>query len=262
MNEPAQSSRRLALGIEYDGTAYHGWQSQPHAPSIQEELNKALSTVADAQIECVGAGRTDAGVHASAQVAHFDPPVDRKLRAWLLGANTSLPDDISITWVRQVPADFHARFSAISRSYRYSILNRPVRSALHRNRVWWVYRPLDHERMHEAAQQLLGRHDFSAFRASACQSHTPVREMTHIEVTREEDFIYLDCTANAFLHHMVRNIVGSLVRIGLGEESVGWLDVTRAAGDRKLAGMTAPAAGLMLNHVGYPAELLAHRHSE
>jgi tRNA pseudouridine38-40 synthase len=262
LNDSAQPRQRLALGIEYDGTGYHGWQVQPHAPSIQAELDRALSAVADSPIECVGAGRTDAGVHASGQVAHFDPPVERRLRSWLLGGNTTLPDDISIIWVRHVPTDFHARFSAVSRSYRYAILNRPVRSALHRNRVWWVYRRLDHERMHEAAQQLLGRHDFSAFRASACQSHTPVREVTHIAVSREADFLYLDCTANAFLHHMVRNIVGSLVRIGLGEESVGWLGETLATGDRKLSGMTAPAAGLTLNHVEYPAELLAYRDSE
>lgn len=254
-----QSQSRLAFGIEYDGTAYSGWQFQSHAPSIQEQLNKALSVVADAPVECIGAGRTDAGVHASGQVAHFEPPVERKLRSWLLGVNTNLPEDISVLWVRQVPADFHARYSAVSRSYRYTILNRPVRSALERDRVWWIYHPLDADRMHEAAQALLGEHDFSAFRAAACQSRTPIREMTRIRVSRDRDHIYVDCTANAFLHHMVRNIVGSLARVGLGEESVGWLAEVLEARDRKLSGITAPAVGLVLEQVEYPAGLLERR---
>jgi tRNA pseudouridine38-40 synthase len=251
-----QSLPRLAFGIEYDGTAYCGWQYQPHAPSIQEELNKALSVVADTTVECIGAGRTDAGVHANGQVAHFDSPVLRKMRSWLLGVNTNLPDDITILWVREVPAEFHARYSALARSYRYTILNRPVRSALQRNRVWWVYRALDAARMHAAAQALLGKHDFSAFRAAACQSNTPVRVLTSISVTRHDDLIHIDCTANAFLHHMVRNVVGSLVRVGLGEESVSWLAEVLSARDRTRAGITAPAAGLVLNQVEYPADML------
>jgi tRNA pseudouridine38-40 synthase len=254
-----QSLPRLAFAIEYDGTAYSGWQYQPHAPSIQDELNKALSIVADTRVECIGAGRTDAGVHASGQIAHFDPPVARKLRSWLLGVNTNLPDDITVLWVREVPADFHARYSAVARSYRYTILNRPVRSALERNRTWWVYRPLEVDRMLEASQALLGQHDFSAFRASACQSHSPVRTMTSISVVRNADFIYIGCTANAFLHHMVRNIVGSLVRVGLGEESVAWFGEVLATRDRKLSGITAPAAGLVLETVEFPAGMLERR---
>jgi tRNA pseudouridine38-40 synthase len=253
------ASQRFAAGIEYDGTAYCGWQSQPHAPSIQAELNRALSMVAAEAIECVGAGRTDSGVHSIGQVAHFETPVVRSARSWLLGANTNLPEDISVLWVRPVSADFHARFSAVSRSYRYMILNRQVRSALQRERVWWVYHPLDHEQMHTAAQQLLGKHDFSAFRASACQSNTPVRVMEHINVTRAGDYLQIDCKANAFLHHMLRNIVGSLVRVGQGEETVEWLGEVLRGRDRTRSGITAPAAGLTLTSVGYPAELLSHR---
>ncbi len=254
-----QSSRRLAAGIEYDGTAYHGWQHQPHAPSIQEELNRALSMVAAEPVECIGAGRTDAGVHATGQVAHFDTSVSRAPRSWLLGANSKLPADINVLWVRPVSDEFHARFSAISRSYHYMILNRQVRSALLRDRAWWVYHPLDHERMHIAAQQLLGKHNFSAFRASHCQSHTPVRVMTHIEVSRVGDYLHINCTANAFLHHMVRNIVGSLVRVGQCKETIEWLGEVLRDADRSLSGITAPATGLSLTRVEYPAELLAHR---
>jgi tRNA pseudouridine38-40 synthase len=255
----SQSSQRFAAGIEYDGTAYCGWQSQPHAPSIQEELNRALSSVAASSVECTGAGRTDSGVHAAGQVAHFETTVTRSPRSWLLGANTNLPDDISLLWVRPVAAEFHARFSAISRAYRYVILNRQVRSPLQRDRVWWVYHPLDHERMHAAAQQLLGKHDFSAFRASACQSNTPVRVMEHVNVTRTGDYLYIDCKANAFLHHMVRNIVGSLVRIGQGEAPVEWLSDVLHGRDRTRSGITAPATGLTLTSVGYPPEMLGHR---
>ena len=254
-----QTGQRIAAGVEYDGTAYHGWQLQAHAPSVQEELNRAFSTVADTHIEVHGAGRTDAGVHASAQVLHFDTHVERSTRSWLLGVNTNLPDDINLLWVRPVSDEFHARYSATSRSYRYVILNRQVRSALNRNRVWWIYHPLDVDAMHLAAQQLLGEHDFSAFRAAACQSRTPMRDLTSISVTRDGDRIEIDCTANAFLHHTVRNIVGSLVRIGLGEEQVDWLGEVLRAGDRKLSGMTAPASGLTLTEVVYPSELLSRR---
>jgi tRNA pseudouridine38-40 synthase len=260
LTDSATSARsRLAAGIEYDGTAYSGWQYQTHAPSVQERLNAALTSVAAASLECTGAGRTDAGVHATGQVIHFDPPVQRSMRSWLLGVNSNLPDDINLLWVRPVPNEFHARYSATARSYRYVILNRTVRSALERDRVWWKYHPLDSDRMHEAAQQLLGEHDFSSFRAAACQSRTPVRELTEITVRRDGDHIYIDCTANAFLHHMVRNIVGSLARIGQGEESIGWLGEVLEQRDRTLSGVTAPASGLMLTRVEYPAELLAHR---
>ena len=243
---------RFALGIEYDGSAYNGWQIQPHAPSIQQCLNEALSVVANSGIECTGAGRTDTGVHASGQVAHFDSTAQRSRRSWLLGVNSNLPDDISVSWVQPVSGEFHARFAAIARSYRYVIFNRPERSALQRLYSWWVYQPLDHERMAAAAADLVGEHDFTSFRASSCQAHSAVRTLTDLQVSREGDFIYIECRANAFLHHMVRNIVGSLVRVGRRDEDVGWIQEIRESRDRKVSGMTAPAAGLTLTGVEYP----------
>ncbi len=243
---------RLAIGIEYDGTAYNGWQVQPHAPSVQAALNAAISVVADEPVECVGAGRTDTGVHATGQVAHFDTSARRAQRSWLLGINSNLPPDINLLWVRPVPADFHARFSAGSRSYRYRVLNRSVRSALYRHRAWWVRQPLELAPMEEAALALLGEHDFSSFRASACQAKSPVRTMTQFRVVRAGDWFTFECTANAFLHHMVRNLVGSLVRVGSGEEAPGWIADVLAARDRRVSGITAPAAGLTLTGVAYP----------
>ncbi len=248
----AAKPRRLAIGIEYDGTAYNGWQIQPHAPSIQAALNQAVAAVADEAVEVVGAGRTDTGVHASAQIAHFDTAADRTERSWLLGINSNLPADINVHWVRPVPVDFHARFAARSRSYRYLILNAPVRSALCRHRAWWVLKPLDAARMHAAAQVLVGEHDFSSFRAAACQASSPVRTVTEIRVSRHDDFIAISCSANAFLHHMVRNLAGSLVRIGSGEAEPDWLATVLEARDRKVSGMTAPAGGLTLTDVRYP----------
>ena len=248
----AADAHRLAIGIEYDGTAYNGWQIQPHAPSIQEALNKAVSVVADETVEVVGAGRTDTGVHATAQVAHFDTSAIRSEHSWLLGINSNLPSDVSVHWVRPVSADFHARFAARSRSYRYLILNAPVRSALYRHRAWWVIKALDAGRMHGAAQALLGEHDFSSFRAAACQADSPVRTMTEITVQRRDDFIAISCSANAFLHHMVRNLAGSLMRIGSGEAEPGWLAEALNAKDRTVSGMTAPAGGLTLTDVSYP----------
>lgn len=248
----AGGCRRLAIGIEYDGTAYNGWQIQPHAPSIQQSLNTAISVVAAEAVECVGAGRTDTGVHATGQVAHFDTTAVRSIRSWLLGVNSNLPSDINVNWVSEVDSDFHARFSARSRSYRYVILNRPVRSALLRHRAWWVLKPLDEVRMQRAADTLLGEHDFSSFRAAACQASSPVRTISELTVRRDGEFIYVDCSANAFLHHMVRNLVGSLARVGSGDETVEWLSAVLAARDRRISGITAPAAGLTLTAVGYP----------
>ena len=251
-----QCIERIAIGIEYDGTAYSGWQDQPHAPSVQRCLNEAISLVAAGETACVGAGRTDAGVHATGQAAHFDTAVRRSNRSWLLGINANLPADICVLWAQPVAEAFHARFAATSRSYRYRILNRQVRSALERNRVWWVRQPLDIAAMQAAAQCLVGRHDFSAFRAAACQSHSPIREMTQLDISRDADAVVVECTANAFLHHMVRNIVGSLVKVGLGEAEPEWVAGLLESRDRKLSGMTAPAAGLTLTSVGYPPELL------
>jgi tRNA pseudouridine38-40 synthase len=244
--------RRFAIGIEYDGSAYHGWQIQPHAPSIQQCLNEALSVVADSSVACTGAGRTDTGVHASGQVAHFDAPVQRSLRSWLLGINSNLPDGIAVQWVVPVTTDFHARFSAVARSYRYVILNRPARPAIGRQYVWWINQPLDHERMAESAADLVGEFDFTSFRASSCQSHSAVRTLTDLNIHRDGDYIYIECRANAFLHHMVRNLVGSLVRVGKQEEEVVWIRQILASRDRKVSGMTAPPAGLTLTRVEYP----------
>ena len=251
VDSPA-ATLRLAAGIEYDGTAFNGWQVQPHAPSIQEALSKAISIVADEPVECVGAGRTDTGVHATGQVAHFDTRARRAEHSWLLGINSNLPTDINVNWVAKVPAEFHARFSARSRSYRYLILNSPVRSALYRQRAWWVLKPLDAELMQTAADALLGEHDFSSFRAAACQASSPVRTITEIAVERQGEIIVITCSANAFLHHMVRNLAGSLMRIGRGDEPPEWLAEILAAKDRKRSGITAPAMGLTLTDVGYP----------
>jgi len=244
---------RVALGIEYDGTSYNGWQRQKTGLGVQQRVEEALSVVANHPVEVICAGRTDTGVHATDQVVHFDTDSERSERGWLLGANTNLPEDINVSWVTPVADDFHARFSAVSRSYRYLILNRLHRSALHRHRAWWVYEPLDTERMHEAAQRLLGEHDFSAFRAAGCQANTAVRNMTHISVSREGEWITLDVTANAFLQHMVRNIMGSVAAVGLGEERVEWITEVLESRDRKAGGIAAPAHGLTLAGVEYPA---------
>ena len=245
---------RVALGLEYDGTAYNGWQRQRTGVGAQQRVEEALSKVADETIEVTCAGRTDAGVHASAQVVHFDTNSERSPRGWLLGANSNLPDDISVTWAQPVDESFHARYSALTRSYRYIILNRLERSALHRHRAWWVYEPLDTERMHAASQALLGKHDFTAFRAAGCQASTPVREIASISVARDGDWIVLDVTANAFLQHMVRNVMGTLVAIGRGDEPDDWAATVLESRDRKKGGMAAPPHGLTLVNVKYPPE--------
>ena len=219
---------------------------------MQQRLEEALATVANEAVEVVCAGRTDTGVHASGQVAHFDTRSERSRRGWLLGANSCLPDDISVTWVQPVDDSFHARFTATARSYRYRILNRLQRSALYRQRAWWVYQPLDADAMHEASRHLLGRHDFSAFRAAGCQASTAIREITRVSVDREGDWITLEITANAFLQHMVRNIAGTLAAIGLGEQEPGWASEVLHRRDRTAAGIAAPAHGLTLVSVDYP----------
>lgn len=246
---------RIALGIEYDGTAYNGWQRQKTGLGVQQRVEEALKRVADHTVEVTCAGRTDTGVHASGQVIHFDTPSMRDDRGWLLGANSNLPDDISVMWARHVDDDFHARFSATGRNYRYRILNRLERSALHRHRAWWVYQPLDAERMHTAAQHLLGEHDFSAFRAAGCRANTPRRNITSITVERVGDWITLEVSANAFLQHMVRNITGTLVSVGEGERSTEWLAEVLASRDRKQGGIAAPPHGLTLTSVDYPEAL-------
>lgn len=244
---------RIALGIEYDGTSYNGWQRQKTGLGVQQRLEEALQAVADHPVEVTCAGRTDTGVHATGQVVHFDTPSTRNDRGWLLGANSNLPDDISVMWAQHVDDEFHARFTATGRNYRYRILNRLERSAIHRHRAWWVYQPLDAERMHAAAQHLLGEHDFSSFRAAGCRANTPNRNITRIAVAREGDWITLEVSANAFLQHMVRNITGSLASVGEGEQSVDWIKDVLEARDRKKGGIAAPPHGLTLVSVDYPA---------
>ena len=243
---------RVALGIEYEGSAYCGWQKQSHSPSVQQHVEAAVSFVADHAIELVCAGRTDTGVHACQQVVHFDTDAQRSERAWMLGANCRLPKDIRILWVQVMPDDFHARFSAIARSYRYIILNSEIPSALFHDKVCWQHQALDDDKMHIAAQQLLGEHDFTSFRAAGCQAKSAIRDIHSIQVSRHNELIYIDVKANAFLHHMVRNISGSLIAIGRGEYPVEWLGEVLQARDRRQAAMTAAASGLYFLQPYYP----------
>lgn len=248
------ATQRIAICVEYDGTRYAGWQRQAGLPSLQATVERALTAVAGRPVAVTCGGRTDAGVHALGQVAHFDTPVLRQPRGWTLGANSGLPPDVAVLWAHPVTDDFHARYSALARSYRYLILNRPSRPALGRYRVCWVHRPLDADAMHEAAQCLAGEHDFSAFRAAECQSRTPVRRLDRLAVQREGDLIAFDVTGNAFLHHMVRNIAGTLIAVGQGDRPAAWVAEALAGRDRRAAGITAPAAGLYLVSIDYPPE--------
>lgn len=255
----APAPRRYALGVEYDGTAYNGWQRLVAAGSrddrsVQGALESALSFVAGHPVDVVCAGRTDAGVHAEVQVVHFDSPAARSVRGWVLGTTTRLPPDVCIRWCVPVPADFHARFSARARRYRYRILNRPVRPALGRQYLAWERRPLDADAMHRAAQALLGENDFTSFRTVHCQAPHARRELQAIAVRRQGDVVEIEVQANAFLHHMVRNIVGSLLPIGRGERPESWMGELLAARDRTLAGPTAPATGLVFLGPLYPKE--------
>lgn len=245
---------RVALGIEYDGSAYAGWQRQAHARSVQSALEASLATVAGHEVALTAAGRTDAGVHALLQVAHFDSGATRPGQAWTLGATAGVPDDVSVLWAREVPPGFHARFSALSRSYLYRILNRRIRPAIDRQRVCWIRRPLDAPAMHCAAQQLLGERDFSSFRAAECQSSTAMRRLMSVDVSRSGAELRIVVTANAFLHHMVRNIVGSLLLVGSGQRPEDWLVEVLEARERVRAGPTAPPQGLYFAGVEYPPE--------
>lgn len=244
--------KKIALGIEYNGSAYNGWQGQKHGLGVQEMLEKALSYVADVQIKVVCAGRTDTGVHAAGQVVHFETAVERDERAWILGTNTRLPRDICVNWAMPVDETFHARFSALKRYYRYVICNRPVRPAILDKLVSWDYRSLDEQRMQQAAAYLRGEHDFSSYRAMQCQAKSPIRTVHQLEVTRSGNFIFIDIEANAFLHHMVRNIAGVLMAIGAGEKPVAWAAEVLAYRDRSLGGVTAPPHGLYFMKVSYP----------
>lgn len=251
----SEALRRIAAGIEYAGTRYAGWQRQPGAASIQSEVEAALGFVADHEVEVTCAGRTDAGVHALGQVLHFDTPAARTPRGWVLGANARLPADIALGWACEVPPDFNARRSALSRTYRYLILQQPTRPAVLDGRVCWWRQSLDAEAMQAGAGHLLGEHDFSAFRASECQSRSPVRRLDVIRLTGDGPWLTLEVRGNAFLHHMVRNIVGTLLLVGEGERPPDWVAGVLASRDRRQAGVTAPAAGLYLWQVEYPADL-------
>ncbi len=243
---------RIALGVEYHGAGLVGFQSQREGASVQGALEVALSRVADHPVCVVCAGRTDAGVHALAQVVHFDTRAERRPRGWVLGANVHLPRAIAVQWAQVVPDDFHARYSALARHYRYLIQNRWVRPALDDGRVCWEHRPLDAARMHGAAQYLLGEHDFTSFRAQACQAKHAVRRVLRLTVTRSGERVAIDISANAFLHHMVRNIAGVLITIGSGEQAPEWAREVLSRRDRTQGGVTAPAAGLYFMGVNYP----------
>ena len=245
------AGRRVAAVIEYDGTGFAGWQAQAHSASIQDAVQQALGFVAGHPIEAICAGRTDSGVHALGQVVHFDTPGERTARAWVLGANTRLPPTIALQWAGEVDGNFHARHSAQRRHYRYCILNRSARSALQVSRAAWIHRKIETEAMQAAAQVLLGEHDFSAFRSIECQSKTPVRRIDALRVQREGDYVWIEINANAYLHHMVRNIVGTLLDVQEVPEPAAAMRTILESRKRRQAGATAPAAGLYLWQVDY-----------
>ncbi len=243
---------RIALGIEYNGKDFFGWQRQQNLPTIQGHLESALSQIANESILLTCAGRTDAGVHASGQVVHFDTTAVREISAWTLGVNSYLPASISVRWAQEVDHDFSARFSALFRRYRYVIHNQAVRSALFAARATWCPHPLNPELMQQGAQYLLGELDFTSFRSSQCESNTPMRNVHEIQIKQYAEFIIVEIQANAFLHHMVRNIVGSLMLVGRGEKNPIWIQELIMAKDRRMAAGTASAAGLYLVKVQYP----------
>ena len=242
---------RIALGLEYNGAGFSGWQSQPAGNTVQDEVERALAAIAGMPLRIVGAGRTDAGVHALGQVLHFDTAVDRPREAWVRGVNTHLPARIAVQWAANVGDEFHARFSAIERSYVYLMQVSPVRPSLLAGNVGWFHLPLDVCRMREAAALLVGRHDFSAFRSSECQATTAVREMREIAIERHGKYFVFRLRADAFLHHMVRNIVGSLIHVGKGRHQPEWMQAVLDSGDRTRAAATFAPDGLYLERVSY-----------
>lgn len=245
---------RIALGIEYDGTDFFGWQRLSHGSTVQGALEQALSFVANHPVDVTCAGRTDAGVHARCQVVHFDSDAARSERGWMLGTNSQLPSTVGVRWAMPVTEEFHARYGARARRYRYTILNRAARPALDARYVAWERQQLDADAMQRASAALIGENDFSAFRTIACQARTPFRNVHSLNVRRIEDRIEIEIEANAFLHHMVRNIVGSLLPIGRGERPVEWMAELLAGRDRSVAGPTAAAAGLCFVAPRYPAQ--------
>ncbi len=249
---------RFAAGVEYDGAGFHGWEiQQPGIRTVQGVVEQALSKVANHFVRVITAGRTDTGVHASGQVIHFDSEAARSERAWVYGGNANLPRDVSIAWVKPVTDQFHARFSARSRTYRYVIFNRPVRTALGITARTWIYRLLDEVKMQQAADDLVGEHDFNGYRAVACQAPSPVRTIHRLEVSRHGEEVHILVQANAFLHHMVRNIAGVLIAIGSGQRPPEWAREVLELRDRTQGGVTAPPEGLTLIDVEYPEELLS-----
>jgi tRNA pseudouridine38-40 synthase len=244
--------KKIALGVEYDGTFYHGWQFQKIACSVQEELEKALSIVADHKISIICAGRTDSGVHSFGQVIHFNTTSIRTSTSWTIGVNSYLSKYISIVWMKEVLPVFHARYSALSRSYRYIIYNYCVRTPIFHNRAHHIYKRLNAKKMHAAAQYLLGEHDFASFRATNCQSRSSWRKILKLNVKRTRNWIIIDITANSFLYHMVRNIVGTLIEVGNLKKKDIWMQELLFKKNRSDAGVTAPAKGLYLMHVEYP----------
>ena len=243
---------RIALAIEYDGSAFCGWQRQKHCHSVQAEVEAALAQIADASVTVHCAGRTDTGVHALAQIVHFDSPAKRPLRAWTFGMNSHLARSVAVHWAAEMPDDFHARFTACDRSYRYSILNRDTRPGLLASRLSWERMPLDVAAMHLAAQVLVGEHDFQSFRAAECQARHAVREIRSIAVSRHGRCVSIDVTANGFLHNMVRIITGCLIRIGRGEADAAWLRQVLLERDRTVAAKTAAPTGLCFLQPTYP----------
>jgi tRNA pseudouridine38-40 synthase len=248
---------RIALGLEYDGAAFCGWQTQPEGCGVQDHLEAALSQLADSPIEVTAAGRTDTGVHAAAQVVHFDTNAVREPISWVRGTNAHLDAAVRVHWAIPVAEDFHARYSARARTYRYLLVNAPVAPALLKRRAGWYHRPLDVARMGEAAKCLVGSHDFSAFRDAQCQAKSPVRSLTRAEVARRGELVVFTFRANAFLHHMVRNLVGSLVYVGAGKQAPGWIAQLMEARDRTRAAPTFAPDGLYLAAIEYdPAFVL------
>lgn len=251
---------RLALGIQYDGSSWQGWQTQLSRKTIQDQLEAALCAFTQSSITTTCAGRTDAGVHAVEQVVHFDTALERPMSSWTRGLNTHLPPSICVRWARALPDEkeveheFHARFSARSRTYHYLLYNHPVRSPLWVGKAGWVFRPLDIDKMHTAAQRLVGVHDFSAFRSVDCQAKSPVKTMHGITLSRRDDVINIKFHANAFLHHMVRNLVGSLVYVGIGRQSVEWMTELIAQKNRHLAAPTFSPEGLYLTKIDYDSK--------
>lgn len=245
---------RVAAIAEYEGSGYYGWQLQDGVRTVQGEIERALSEIANEAVRIITAGRTDTGVHATGQVIHFDTSAERSNYSWLRGANTILSKDVTLRWVDRVPDDFHARFSATGRRYHYVILNRPSRSALYRGRATHEYRPLDTGRMQQAANFLVGEHDFTSYRTVHCQAKSPVRELRHLSVRRQGNFVHIEAYANAFLHHMVRNIAGVLIAIGAGEHEPIWAHEVLEVRDRTRGGVTARPDGLYLTHIEYPDE--------